>query len=54
VNGKKINLIVVDSLSTNQGAVAAVQKAVEQEQVLALISFIFSGQVLATSDAIKN
>jgi branched-chain amino acid transport system substrate-binding protein len=54
VNGKKINLIVVDSLSTNQGAVAAVQKAVEQEQVLALISFIFSGQVLATSDAIKS
>ena len=54
VKGKKINLIVVDSQSTNPGALAAVRKAVEQEKVLALISFILSGHVLATSDAIKN
>ncbi len=54
VNGKKINLIIVDNQSTIPGALAAVQKAVEQEQVLALISFIISAQVLPTSDAIKN
>ncbi len=54
VNGKKINLIVVDAQSTIPGALAAVQKAVEQEQVLALISFLFSPFVLATSDAIKS
>jgi len=54
VKGKKINLIVVDSQSTNPGALAAVRKAVEQEKVLALISFIMSSQVLATSDAIKT
>lgn len=53
VNGRHINLIVVDSQSTTPGAQAAVQKAVEQEKVLALISFVLSGQVLATSDAIK-
>ena len=54
VNGKKINLIVVDSQSTNPGALAAVQKVVEQEKVLALIGFHLSGQVQATSDAIKT
>jgi branched-chain amino acid transport system substrate-binding protein len=54
LKGKKINLIVVDNQSTNPGALAAVQKAVEQEKVLALVSFILSGQVLATSDAIKT
>lgn len=54
VKGKKINLIVVDSQTTNPGALAAVQKAVEQEKVLALISFIGSHHVLATSDAIKT
>ena len=54
VNGKKINLIVVDNQSTNPGALAAVRKAVEQEQVLALISFVMSGQVQAASDAIKT
>ena len=54
VNGKKINLIIADNQSTIPGAVAAVQKVVEQEQALALISFIISAQVLATSDAIKS
>ena len=54
VNGKKINLITVDNQSTIPGAQAAVQKAAEQEQALALISFIISAQVLATSDAVKN
>jgi branched-chain amino acid transport system substrate-binding protein len=54
VRGKKINLIIVDNQTTNPGALAAVRKAVEQEQVLALISFIGSSQVVATSDAIKT
>jgi len=54
VNGKKINLIIADNQSTIPGAVAAVQKVVEQEQALALVSFIISAQVLATSDAVKS
>ncbi len=54
VNGKKIDLRIVDSQSTNPGALAALQKAVEQEKVLALIGYLYSTQVFATSDAIKN
>ncbi len=53
VHGKPIKLIVVDNQSTTPGAVAAVTREVEQERVLALISFVMSGQVLATADAIK-
>ncbi len=54
INGKKINLVMVDNQSSNPGALAALQKAVEQEKVLALVSFVRSTQILATSDAIKN
>ena len=54
VNGKKIDLRIVDNQSTNPGALAALQKAVEQEKVLALIGCLYSTQVFATSDAIKN
>ena len=54
VNGKQINLIIVDNQSTNPGALAALQKAVEQEKVLALVGSVKSTQVLAMSDAIKN
>jgi branched-chain amino acid transport system substrate-binding protein len=54
VNGKKIDLRIVDSQSTNPGALAALQKAVDQEKVLALIGCLYSTQVFATSDAIKN
>ena len=54
VKGKKINLIIVDNQTTNPGALAAVRKTVEQEQVLGLISFIMSAQVQATSEAIKT
>jgi len=54
VNGKKINLIIVDNLSTIPGAQAAVQKVMEQQEVLALISFIISAQVLAVSDAVEK
>ncbi len=54
VNGKKINLAKVDNQSSNPGALAALQKAVEQEKALALIGFVKSTQVFAASDAIKN
>jgi len=54
VNGKKINLVKVDNQSSNPGALAALQKAVEQEKALALIGFVKSTQVFAASDAIKN
>ncbi|HXZ38491.1 MAG TPA: ABC transporter substrate-binding protein [Thermodesulfobacteriota bacterium] len=54
VNGKKIDLRVVDNQSTNPGALASLQKAVDQEKVLALMGFLYSTQVFATSDAIKN
>ena len=54
VNGKKIDLRIIDSQSSNPGALAALQKAVEQEKVLALIGCLYSTQVFATSDAIKN
>jgi branched-chain amino acid transport system substrate-binding protein len=54
VNGKKVDLVVADNQSTNPGALAALQKAVEQEKVLAMIGSVKSTQVLAMSDAIKN
>lgn len=54
VNSKKVDLVVVDNQSTNPGALAALQKAVEQEKVLAMVGSVKSTQVLAMSDAIKN
>ena len=54
VNGKKINLIVVDNQSSNPGALTALQKAVEQEKVLALVGSVKSTQILAMSDAVKG
>ena len=54
VNGKQIDLIYVDNQSTNPGALAALQRAVEQEKVLALVGVVKSTQILAMSDAVKN
>jgi len=54
VNGKKIDLRIVDNQSTNPGALAALQKAVEAEKVLALVGSVKSTQILAASDAIKG
>ena len=54
VNGRKIDLRTVDNQSSNPGALAALQKAVEQEKALALMGFVKSTQILATSDAIKS
>ena len=54
VNGKKIDLRIVDNQSTNPGALAALNKVVEQDKVLALVSYLYSTQVFATADAIKG
>jgi branched-chain amino acid transport system substrate-binding protein len=54
VNGKKIDLRIIDNQSTNPGALAALQKAVEQEKVLAMVGCLYSTQVMATADATKN
>jgi branched-chain amino acid transport system substrate-binding protein len=54
VNGKKIELVIVDNQSSNPGALAALQKVVEQDKVLALVGVIKSTQIMAMSDAIKK
>jgi branched-chain amino acid transport system substrate-binding protein len=54
INGKKLDLVIVDNQSTNPGALAALQKAVEQEKVVALVSSVKSTQILAMSDAVKK
>ena len=54
VNGKKIDLRMVDNQSSNPGALAALQKAVEQEKVVVLVGSVKSTQILASSDAIKT
>ena len=54
VNGKKINLIMEDNQSTNPGALAALQKAVEQDKALALVGSVKSTQIQAMSDAVKQ
>jgi branched-chain amino acid transport system substrate-binding protein len=54
INGKKIDLRQVDNQSSNPGALAALQKAVEQEKALVLVGFVKSTQILAASDAIKG
>ncbi|HEX2923780.1 MAG TPA: ABC transporter substrate-binding protein [Chloroflexota bacterium] len=54
VNGKKINMIMEDNQSTNPGALAALQKSVEQDKVLALVGPVKSTQIQAMSDAVKG
>ena len=54
INGRKIDLRTIDNQSSNPGALAALQKAVEQEKVTALVGYLYSTQVFATADAIKN
>ena len=54
VNGKQIKLVTEDNQSTNPGALAALQKAVEQDKALAIMGVVKSTQVQAMSDAIKN
>ncbi|HTX52722.1 MAG TPA: ABC transporter substrate-binding protein [Candidatus Baltobacteraceae bacterium] len=53
VNGKKIRMIITDNQSTNPGALAALNRNVEQDKVLAMIGPVKSTQILAMSDAVK-
>ena len=54
INGKKLRVVVQDNQSTNPGALAALNKSVEQDKVLAILGPIKSTQILAISDAVKN
>ena len=53
VNGKTLRILITDNQSTSPGALNALNKAVEQEKVLAFIGPVKSTQILAMSDAVK-
>jgi branched-chain amino acid transport system substrate-binding protein len=52
--GIPIKLVIQDNQSTNPGALAALNKNIEQDKVVALLGPIKSTQVLAISDAVKQ
>jgi len=52
INGKKLRLIMQDNQSTNPGALTALNKNLEQDNVLALIGPVKSTQILAMADAV--
>jgi len=54
INGKPIQLLIVDDQSTNPGALAAVNKSIEQDKVLALLGVTTSTQILAVSETVKK
>jgi branched-chain amino acid transport system substrate-binding protein len=54
LNGKLIKLLIVDDQSTNPGALAAVNKSIEQDKVLALLGVTTSTQILAVSETVKK
>jgi len=54
VNGKQIELVIADNQSSNPGALAALQKVVEQDKVLAMVGVIKSTQILAMSETIQK
>jgi len=54
INGKKLRILIIDNQSTNLGALAALNKAVEQDKVLVFIGPVKSTQILAMSDAVKS
>lgn len=54
VNGKLIQVIINDDQSTNPGALAAVNKSLEQDGILALMGPTTSTQILAVSDTIQK
>jgi branched-chain amino acid transport system substrate-binding protein len=54
VDGRKVHLLIEDTQSSNPGALAALQKCVEQDKVVAIVGPIKSTQIFAMSDAIKN
>jgi branched-chain amino acid transport system substrate-binding protein len=53
VNGKRVRMVITDNQSTNPGALAALNRNVEQDKVLAMIGPVKSTQILAMSDAVK-
>ena len=54
VNGKKVKVYIEDNQSTNPGALAALNRAAEQDKVVAVIGPVMSTQVQAVSDADKQ
>ncbi len=54
IKGKKIKLIMEDNQSSNPGALAALNKAVEQDKVLVVVGPVKSTQIFAISDAVKS
>ena len=54
INGKKINLIIGDNQSSDPGALAALNKLVEQDKVLVILGPLKSSEILTISDSIKK
>ncbi len=54
INGKKLNVVIEDDQSNNPGALAALNKNLEQDNVLVEIGPVLSTQVQAISDADKQ
>ena len=54
INGKKLKILIIDNQSTNPGALAALNKAVEHDKALVFIGPVKSTQILAMSDAVKS
>jgi branched-chain amino acid transport system substrate-binding protein len=54
VDGRKVHLLIEDTQSSNPGTLAALQKCVEQDKVVAIVGPMKSTQIFAISDAIKN
>ncbi|HSB78020.1 MAG TPA: ABC transporter substrate-binding protein [Candidatus Methylomirabilis sp.] len=54
INGKQIKVLINDDQSTNPGALAAVNKSIEQDKALALLGPTTSTQILAVSETIKQ
>jgi branched-chain amino acid transport system substrate-binding protein len=54
VNGRKIQVVLLDNQSTNPGSLAAINRGVEVEKVVATIGPVMSTQILAISDAVKG
>jgi len=54
IKGKKVNLDMQDSQSSNPGALAALNKIVERDKALVLIGPVRSTEILAISDTVKN
>lgn len=52
--GIKIKLVIQDNQSSNPGALASLNKNIEQDKVFAILGPIKSTQVLAISDAVKQ